>query len=105
MLIDERPQALASQQISVGQEKHPATYLGSKTIPPQCKLWEFNKKALTLALATFEYSEKNIETKKISRKLIVKKDCIYTYAINKKNAERKIEKELSRLKAVANNGV
>ena len=61
------------------------------------KVWEYNIKEDTMREAQFEDVTVNVTDKGVRRKLVIKSDCIYTQALNVKNAERKFSKKLAQM--------
>jgi hypothetical protein len=81
----EAPKPIEKQQV----------YKGTMRIHPGMKAWEYDY--LTQVISEAEYEQQTIEYNgeqllHYTRKILIKKNCAYTVAINKKNAHRKIEK-------------
>ena len=64
-------------------------------------MFEVNLKEKTIVVAefdiptTFEYNPSVTGTKKSSKKIIKKPDCIYVSALNKKNVDKILKRELN----------
>jgi len=86
------------EQVIQAEEKR-ENLIGSLQSTPGLTLWEIEIETREVRAAEFE--EVNVDIKEgkeggLRKKLLMKKKCFYVEALNKKNALRKMDKQLKR---------
>lgn len=75
------------------QENYQLNKLGSLSLKNGMKIFEINIKEKTIEDVQYEDEVYKAFEKTTNRKIIVKENCVYITAINKKNAVRKFKQQ------------
>lgn len=75
------------------QENYQLNNLGSLLLKNGMKIFEINIKEKTIEDAQYDDEVYKVFEKTTNRKIIVKENCVYITAINKKNAVRKFKQQ------------
>lgn len=85
------------KQVSIEKQ---VVFIGTVKPKRGHKIFEFNDKLKTIVEATFDeapaikFEDAKIGVKSASKKITTKEDCVYVFALNKKNALKVLQREM-----------